>query len=42
MYSTITVYNGRYCLPGVATFVPQDQDPTVKISLILRVLIAKL
>jgi hypothetical protein len=35
MYTTIAVYDGRYCLPDRTAFVPQDQDPTVKTVLFL-------
>lgn len=39
MYNTIAVYDGRYCLSGVAAFAPQDQDPTVKTALFLGFLL---
>jgi hypothetical protein len=35
MYNKIAVYDGSYCLPGVAAFVPQDQVPTVRTALFL-------
>jgi hypothetical protein len=35
MCRTIAVYDGRYCLPDRAAFVPQDQNPTVKTALFL-------
>lgn len=35
IYNTKAVYGGRYCLPGRAAFIPQDQDPTVETALFL-------